>query len=105
MDAGLIVRAAGLFAVTTIDDILILSLFLARGAGHHGATVRVVLGQYLGFLAILVAAVAAASGATLLSDNVVPYLGLLPLGLGVRAAWRPWRTAEAAMRIATAGRR
>lgn len=88
MNAGLIVRAAGLFAVTNIDDILVLSLFFAQGAGRHGSATRVVLGQYLGFLAILAVAVAAALGATLLPGNVVPYLGLLPLGLGIRAAWR-----------------
>ena len=49
MNAGLIVQATGLFAVTNIDDILILSLFFAQGAGHPGSATRVVLGQYLGF--------------------------------------------------------
>ncbi|CAM5721489.1 MULTISPECIES: hypothetical protein [Streptomyces] len=43
----------GLFAVTNIDDILILSLFFAQGAGRHGSARRIVIGQYLGFSAIL----------------------------------------------------
>ncbi|MEV4705477.1 cadmium resistance transporter [Actinoplanes sp. NPDC049316] len=81
-----------MFAVTNIDDILILALFFgqAAGAGRAGA-VRVVLGQYLGFIAILAAAVVGALGAGLLPESVIPYLGLLPLLLGLRAAWRAWR--------------
>ncbi|WP_112134275.1 cadmium resistance transporter [Glycomyces dulcitolivorans] len=47
--------------------------------------------QYLGFAAILVVAIAAAFGATFLPEAAVPYLGLLPLALGIRAAWRAWR--------------
>jgi cadmium resistance protein CadD (predicted permease) len=50
-----------------------------------------VTGQYLGFIAILVAAVLGATGAGLLPEAVIPYLGLLPLLLGIRAAWRVWR--------------
>ncbi|MFF3754647.1 cadmium resistance transporter [Streptomyces sp. NPDC002018] len=92
MELGIIGQAVGLFAVTNIDDILILSLFFAQGAGHSGATRRVVAGQYLGFAAILAVAVAAAFGATFLPGSAVPYLGLLPLALGLKAAWRAWRS-------------
>ena len=80
-----------MFAVTNIDDILILALFFGQGAGHRGAAARVVLGQYLGFAAILVASVIGALGAGLLPRSAIPYLGLLPLVLGIRAAWRAWR--------------
>ncbi|MBO2461260.1 cadmium resistance transporter [Actinomadura violacea] len=91
MDLGIIGQAAGLFAVTNIDDILILSLFFAQGAGHHGSAVRISLGQYLGFAAILAVAVAAAFGATFLPESAIPYLGLLPLALGLKAAWQAWK--------------
>ncbi|MFB7707495.1 hypothetical protein [Streptomyces sp. NPDC056105] len=47
MDLGVIGRAAGLFAVTNIDDILILALFFAQGAGHHGSTCCIVLGRWI----------------------------------------------------------
>ena len=43
MNLGIVGQAVGLFAVTNIDDILILSLFFAQGAGHHGSARRVVL--------------------------------------------------------------
>ncbi|MBU2664576.1 cadmium resistance transporter [Actinoplanes bogorensis] len=91
MSLGIIGQAAALFAVTNIDDILILALFFAQGAGHHHTTRNVLLGQYLGFAGILAVAVAAALGATFLPDAAVPYLGLLPLALGIRAAIQSWR--------------
>ncbi|MER6248963.1 cadmium resistance transporter [Streptomyces griseorubiginosus] len=77
MNLGIVGQAAGLFAVTNIDDILILSLFFAQGAGRHGSVRRIVIGQYLGFAAILAVAIAAAFGATFLPESAVPYLGLL----------------------------
>ncbi|MFC4111683.1 cadmium resistance transporter [Nonomuraea zeae] len=92
MNAGIIGQAAGLFAVTNIDDIVLLALFFAQGAGHRHTTPRIVLGQYLGFSAILAVAVAAAAGATFLPESVIPYLGLLPLALGLKAAWQSWRS-------------
>ena len=91
MNLGIIGQAAGLFAVTNIDDLVILALFFARGTGHHGATRNIAVGQYLGFAAILAVAVAAAFGATFLPEGVVPYLGLLPLALGIKAAAQAWR--------------
>ncbi|MET8124344.1 cadmium resistance transporter [Streptomyces sp. NPDC005065] len=92
MDLSFIGQAAGLFTVTNIDDILVLALFFAQGAGHRGSARRIVLGQYLGFAAILAVAVAAAFGATFLPESAIPYLGLLPLALGLKAAWQAWES-------------
>ncbi len=91
MNAGIVAEAAGLFAVTNVDDLVVLSLFFGRGAGRDGAARRVVAGQYLGFAALLVIAVAAAFGAAFLPGSALPYLGVLPLALGLRAAWQAWR--------------
>ncbi|GAA0708637.1 cadmium resistance transporter [Dactylosporangium roseum] len=91
MHLAVIGQAVGLFAVTNIDDLLVLALFFAQGAGHKGSARSIAIGQYLGFTAILALAGAAAFGATLLPENVVPYLGLLPLALGVKAAVQAWR--------------
>ncbi|MFF0143067.1 cadmium resistance transporter [Streptomyces sp. NPDC005227] len=91
MNLGIIGQAAGLFAVTNIDDILVLALFFAQGAGYKGSTRRIALGQCLGFAAILAVAVAAAFGATFLPEKAIPYLGLLPLALGIKAAVQAWR--------------
>ncbi|MEU1455348.1 cadmium resistance transporter [Streptomyces avermitilis] len=91
MNLGIIGQAVGLFAVTNIDDILILALFFGQSAGHRGSTRQIVIGQYLGFAAILAVAIAAAFGATFLPESAIPYLGLLPLALGLKAAWQAWK--------------
>jgi cadmium resistance protein CadD (predicted permease) len=86
-----LLQAAGLFMVTNIDDIIVLSLFFARGAGQRGTTAKITAGQYLGFGAILAAAVAVALGAqAFLPASAIPYFGLIPLLLGLRAAWQVW---------------
>ena len=91
MDLGLVGQAVGMFAVTNVDDIVILAVFFGQAAGRRDGAARVVAGQYLGFAAILAASVVGALGAGLLPERLIPYLGLLPLLLGLRAAWRAWR--------------
>ena len=85
-------QAIGLFIATNIDDIIVLSLFFARGAGQRGTTARILAGQYLGFVGILGAAVLVSLGAgAFLPPGAIPYFGLIPLGLGLWAAWQAWR--------------
>jgi cadmium resistance protein CadD (predicted permease) len=102
---AIIGQAAGLFAVTNVDDILLLALFFAQGAGRRGTTRNIAAGQYLGFAGILAVAGAAAFGATFLPERALPFLGLLPLALGIRAAVQAWRHrgAEAEARETRAG--
>lgn len=80
-----------MFAVTNIDDLVVLAVFFGRAGRRGTAIARVCIGQYVGFAAIVVASVFGALGANLLPHNLIPYLGLLPLLLGVRAAWQLWR--------------
>jgi cadmium resistance protein CadD (predicted permease) len=80
-------QAMGMFAVTNIDDIVVLALFFGQQAG----VARVVAGQYLGFAAILAASILGALGTGLLPESAIPYLGLLPVALGLRAVWTLWR--------------
>ncbi|GAA3685088.1 cadmium resistance transporter [Nonomuraea antimicrobica] len=91
MNLDIVGQAAGLFAVTNIDDIVVLALFFAQGAGRRGTAARIVTGQYLGFIAIVAVAAAGAFGATFLPAPVIPYLGLLPLALGLKAGWQAWK--------------
>ncbi|MFF4362185.1 hypothetical protein [Streptomyces sp. NPDC001604] len=49
------------------------------------------MGQVPRFAAILAVAVTAAFGVTFPPEAAIPYLGLLPLALGMKAAWRAWR--------------
>jgi cadmium resistance protein CadD (predicted permease) len=91
VNAGIVGEAAALFAVTNVDDLLVLSLFFGRAAGHPGAARRIIAGQYVGFTSLLAVTVAAAYGATFLPRAAIAYLGLLPLALGLRSAWQAWR--------------
>jgi cadmium resistance protein CadD (predicted permease) len=84
----MIAQAVGMFAVTNIDDVVILALLFGKAAGDRRAAVKVVIGQYLGFAGILAISVAGALGVGLLPPAVVPYLGLIPVALGIRAALR-----------------
>ncbi|QGU05923.1 cadmium resistance transporter [Corynebacterium comes] len=91
MVTGLL-SAIGLFIATNIDDIIVLSLFFARGAGQKGTTLRILVGQYLGFVGILAAVILVMLGAdAFLPEQAIPYFGLIPLALGLWAAWHAWR--------------
>jgi cadmium resistance protein CadD (predicted permease) len=91
MGPEVVLAAAGMFAVTNIDDMVVLAVLFGRAGGDRAGALGVVAGQYLGFGAIVVVAVLGALGAGLLPEDAVPYLGLLPVALGVRAAWESWR--------------
>lgn len=80
-----------MFAVTNLDDIVVLSLYFGQVNGRTDVEWRIVAGQYVGFSAILVASIVGAFGAGYLSENVIAHLGLVPLLLGVRAAIDVWR--------------
>ena len=87
----LIGQAVVMFAVTNIDDIILLSLFFGRARGDRAAERQVVVGQYLGFGGILVVSVLAAVGLSFLPESVLAYLGLIPLAIGVKEGVEVWR--------------
>jgi cadmium resistance protein CadD (predicted permease) len=90
VDLGLVGQAIALFALTNIDDIIVLVVFFGQATSRLG-WLRVVLGQYIGFAGILLAAVVGTLGAGLLPEKAIPYLGLLPLIVGLRAASKVWK--------------
>jgi cadmium resistance protein CadD (predicted permease) len=83
-------QAIVLFAVTNIDDLVVLSLLFGRADRAAPSTRRIVAGQYLGFGVILVVSVAGAFGAAQLPDHAAGYLGLIPIALGLYAAYEAW---------------
>lgn len=92
MTVTALLQAIGLFVATNIDDIIVLSLFFARGAGRPGTTAKILAGQYLGFVGILAAALLVTVGAGwALPEEAIPYFGLVPLALGLWAAWQAYR--------------
>lgn len=80
---GTVAAAIGLFAATNIDDIVVLTiLFLATTRGTLQGW-KVVVGQYLGFSALVAISALAALGLTIVPDEWVGFLGLIPLGIGI----------------------
>jgi cadmium resistance protein CadD (predicted permease) len=84
-------QACVLFAVTNLDDLVVLSLLFGRSRDVPRSARRIVAGQYLGFGAILAASLAGALGAARLPDHDAAYLGLIPIGMGLVLAYRAWR--------------
>jgi cadmium resistance protein CadD (predicted permease) len=88
---GWLWQAIALFAVTNIDDLVVLSLFFGRTQRAPGSTRRIVTGQYVGFAALLAVSIAGAVGVGQLPDHAAAYLGLIPIALGLRAGVGAWR--------------
>ncbi|WP_061291348.1 cadmium resistance transporter [Herbidospora cretacea] len=66
MNAGTVGQAIGLFAMTNVDDLVLIALFFTQTTA-----LRIVLGQYLGFAAILaIAGITFANG----GDNIGVYV-------------------------------
>lgn len=82
--AATIATAAGLFAGTNVDDIVVLAvLFLSGRATGTARPWQVWAGQTAGFAILVTVSVLAALGLTIVPDQWVGLLGLLPLALGV----------------------
>jgi cadmium resistance protein CadD (predicted permease) len=82
--AGTIATAAGLFAITNIDGLIVLTaLFMASASGKPRPW-QIVAGEYLGFSVMLLLSALAAAGLVAVSNPWEGLVGLLPLALGVR---------------------
>lgn len=81
---AVLVTSALAFAATNVDDFFALLLLYAAG----GSPRVVVIGQYIGFAAILAASFAISLGAMVIPTTWVGLFGAVPLGLGVRGLVR-----------------
>ncbi|MGH3725566.1 MAG: cadmium resistance transporter [Mycobacterium sp.] len=87
MNLGFVAVAAPMFAVTNIDSLVMLGMFFATAGNRRQSIRRVIIGQYLGFGLILVASCAVAFSAIAVNAAaVLPYLGVVPLAIGLRSA-------------------
>jgi len=82
------------FAATNIDDIFLLTIFF----GQRVRPGKVVLGQYLGFIALVVVSLSGYFLRFVVPEAWIGILGLLPIVIGVRKLWasgknRPGQTA------------
>jgi cadmium resistance transport/sequestration family protein len=73
--------ATTVFAGTNIDDIFVLLAFFSD---RRFKTSEVVIGQYLGILALLIVSFALAFGAKAIPGEYIGFLGLVPFALGLK---------------------
>ncbi|MFC4592106.1 cadmium resistance transporter [Sphaerisporangium corydalis] len=89
---GTVATAAGMFAGTNVDDLIVLTvLFLSARAAGAPRVWQIWAGQYLGVGALVVVSVVAALGLTVVPDAWAGLLGLVPFALGVRGLVRAIR--------------
>ena len=72
--------AVVVFASTNIDDIFVLLGFLVD---PHFRLRNVVIGQYLGIIALIIASIAASVISLAVAPNYVGLLGILPVLIGI----------------------
>src|SRR5688572_22161371 len=76
---------AAAFAVTDVDDLVLLALWFSQ-PGRRVASI--VIGQYLGIGALVLVSAVAALLSLALPLHWLAWMGLLPIGLGVRLLLR-----------------
>jgi cadmium resistance protein CadD (predicted permease) len=81
---SLIALAVAAFAATNVDNLFVLLAFVAEARGHQW---RVIAGQYVGSLALIVAALGLAAMLRSLPPGYVGVLGVLPVAVGLAKAW------------------
>ena len=93
--AGTVATAAGTFAGTNVDDIVVLTvLFLSSRAGGRPRPWQIWVGQYLGIALLVLVSVVAALGLTIVPDQWVGLLGLVLVALGVKGLVTAVRTPD-----------
>lgn len=94
-----IVQAIAAFFATNLDDILVLMLFFSQA---HCFRLQVVLGQYLGFGALVLLSLPGYFGGALVPKAWIGLLGLLPLAIGLKMLWKTAEGESAAPEISAA---
>lgn len=93
-----VLTASALFIVTNIDDMLVLTVLFAASRSGSPKPWQIIVGQVLGFGAIVALSALVALGFFLLPEGWIGLLGFVPLAIGVRGLlrWRGRRRSAAA---------
>ncbi len=89
-----ILTAIATYIATSVDELFILLVFFSREKGKRRMS-GVVWGQYLGTTALIVVSLLAALGLSFVpQDWIIGLLGLVPIALGLRVAFKKEEEAE-----------
>jgi len=80
--AAAIIAGVTSFAATNIDDIVILMLFFAQVNANFRPR-HIVVGQYLGFTALIVASLPGFFGGLIVPKAIIGLLGFVPIAIGI----------------------
>ncbi|NMG22650.1 cadmium resistance transporter [Brasilonema bromeliae] len=83
------------FTATNIDDIVILLVFFSQ-VNSTFTRRHIIVGQYLGFTALVIASVPGLFGGFILSPNWIGLLGLIPIAIGISSLVNPEEDSEEA---------
>ncbi|HLO86763.1 MAG TPA: cadmium resistance transporter [Nostocaceae cyanobacterium] len=74
---------AAAFSATNIDDLVILTLFFSQ-VNAHFRRLHIILGQYLGFTALIIASLPGFFGGLILPRPWIGLCGLVPIIVGIK---------------------
>ena len=76
------------FVATNIDDIIILLLLFSQ-IDNNFRRRHIFIGQYLGFIAIIILSLPGFFGGLVIKRELIGLLGLLPIGIGIKQLLKP----------------
>lgn len=88
------------FAATNLDDILVLMVFFTQ-VNEQFRPRHIVVGQYLGFMVLLLASLPGFLGGMVLPKAWIGLLGLVPIAIGCKHLW-DWNQAEPTIQMVSA---
>ncbi|MFI7190007.1 cadmium resistance transporter [Nocardia nova] len=89
MTSSLFVAAFVAFAATTVDDLIVVTALFTQGrASGLPRPAAIIIGQYVGFAALVGISLAASAGLQAIPDRWVGLLGLVPVAFGLRGLWQ-----------------
>src|SRR5215469_18413552 len=97
---ALIGLAIVVFVSTNIDDIFVLIGFFADKSFRAR---DVVVGQYVGVCALYLISAIAALISLVIPTAYIGLLGLVPIAIGIKKLYNPWRNQKTEEPVATAG--
>lgn len=81
-----IIRAVTSFAASNLDDIIVVTIFFSQVNASFRPR-HIVLGQYLGFMAIILLSLPGFFGGLFLPESWIGLLGFVPIGIGLHQLW------------------